>query len=139
MVLAGVFSMGHVHHQYSFPQPALSTSTDCGDKEFRCRGDRTCVPEIWRCDGDKDCEDGSDEFACEGAKRMCDHNAKFTCKVSGRSNIHYIKSRYGKSVYNVFFGRWALHKYYPSIGFQPGVMSMHSIQLHCITAILRKK
>uniref|UniRef100_A0A3Q1FWM4 Uncharacterized protein n=1 Tax=Acanthochromis polyacanthus TaxID=80966 RepID=A0A3Q1FWM4_9TELE len=35
--------------------------TECNVEEFHCVTDGTCIPERWRCDGDKDCEDGSDE------------------------------------------------------------------------------
>ncbi|KAK0138017.1 Low-density lipoprotein receptor-related protein 1B [Merluccius polli] len=58
---------------------------ECSSEEFHCVVDGTCIPERWRCDADKDCEDGSDESGCEGTKRMCDPKAKFTCKDTAPS------------------------------------------------------
>ncbi|KAG0714117.1 Low-density lipoprotein receptor-related protein 1B [Chionoecetes opilio] len=44
--------------------PTTTTPT-CLDAEFQCESDGICVPSIWRCDGDKDCNDGSDEGYCD--------------------------------------------------------------------------
>ncbi|XP_061196173.1 dorsal-ventral patterning tolloid-like protein 1 [Saccostrea echinata] len=37
----------------------------CQTDEFSCP-DHTCIPQIWRCDGDNDCGDNSDERNCGG-------------------------------------------------------------------------
>lgn len=38
--------------------------TNCVGTMFRCKSDNKCVPEAWKCDGDDDCDDGSDEAGC---------------------------------------------------------------------------
>ncbi|KAG9350736.1 hypothetical protein JZ751_024625 [Albula glossodonta] len=49
----------------------------CEKDQFSCSSGR-CIPLIWECDGDKDCEDGSDEAHCW--ERTC---LGFLCKDGG--------------------------------------------------------
>lgn len=40
--------------------PAVSVQKTCAETDFVCRNGQ-CVPSRWQCDGEPDCEDGSDE------------------------------------------------------------------------------
>lgn len=61
----------------------------CHTDEFQCRMDSLCIPLRWRCDGDTDCMDLSDEKNCEGVTHMCDPAVKFGCRDSGEAALSW--------------------------------------------------
>uniref|UniRef100_A0A674BVS5 LDL receptor related protein 1 n=1 Tax=Salmo trutta TaxID=8032 RepID=A0A674BVS5_SALTR len=61
----------------------------CHVDEFQCRMDSLCIPMRWRCDGDTDCMDLSDENDCEGVTHMCDPAVKFSCRNSGECVVAF--------------------------------------------------
>ena len=50
-------------NHWSIMLPCLYTAA-CRQGEFRCPRDNRCVPANRRCDGRRDCRDGSDERGC---------------------------------------------------------------------------
>ena len=38
---------------------------ECNDRQFTCADHRYCIPLNWKCDGERDCRDNSDEEIIE--------------------------------------------------------------------------
>lgn len=59
----------------------LFIEPQCKANQFTCQ-DGTCIPQIWQCDGNPDCDDDSDETA------HCQHTVcsrwEFRCNATGR-------------------------------------------------------
>ncbi|XP_052775178.1 low-density lipoprotein receptor-related protein 8-like isoform X2 [Mya arenaria] len=53
---------------------------DCGYGQMECTDGEKCVPLSWKCDGDADCSDKSDENSCP-AKTCAE--TEFPCSVNG--------------------------------------------------------
>lgn len=66
----------------------IAAQMTCGVDEFRCKDSGRCIPARWKCDGEDDCGDASDEPKEEcGEKELKDGRARGKAEVRGRRSL----------------------------------------------------
>lgn len=62
IAIGGITSTCACPDNFIFTQGSRTTCVaNCSVLEFRCADDNECIPKYWKCDGETDCNDGSDE------------------------------------------------------------------------------
>ncbi|KAL7837498.1 hypothetical protein SRHO_G00272090 [Serrasalmus rhombeus] len=62
LMAVGLLFLGFLHSmEVILPARAVDAPKTCSPKQFVCKDQVTCISKGWRCDGEKDCPDGSDE------------------------------------------------------------------------------
>ncbi|XP_035377067.1 low-density lipoprotein receptor-related protein 1 isoform X2 [Electrophorus electricus] len=110
MLSIGLLALGcFVTVEVIIPIGPIEAPKTCSPKQFVCKDQVTCISKGWRCDGEKDCPDGSDEaseichqsqvsqcppneFECRGTD-VCIHLSKVCDGISdcvdGRDEGHH--------------------------------------------------
>lgn len=67
----------------------VCVTTNCTKEQFTCQSDGHCIPLIWKCDGLKDCLDGSDELKDQCQNQCINRTNQFQCSSGKCINITY--------------------------------------------------
>ncbi|KAK6321281.1 hypothetical protein J4Q44_G00082570 [Coregonus suidteri] len=74
-LVVGLLFWGFLHSLEGIvPARVIDAPKTCSPKQFVCKDQVTCISKGWRCDGEKDCPDGSDE-----ALDVCPHSRVSRC------------------------------------------------------------
>ncbi|XP_034251846.1 very low-density lipoprotein receptor-like [Thrips palmi] len=68
---------------------SLAAGESVPEQFFYCKEGRSPVPGVYRCDGNRDCRDGSDEEGCDAL--LAAHEVALPLNASATARVQYAK------------------------------------------------